>query len=227
LKDAVKRINDHEPVQYVFGETEFFGRTFKVNPSVLIPRPETEELVSLVKDHFNERNIAAPRILDIGTGSGCISVTLALEFPAATLFASDVSKEALDTAAQNAATLKASVNFFNSDILTNEVPLKELDAIVSNPPYIPLSERGAMKNNVTRFEPSLALFVSDDDPMIFYKAISIKAFGVLRPGGLIALEINERLGSDVVSVLTQAGFHSVQTVKDLFRKERIVKGLRP
>lgn len=227
IKDAVIRINAHEPVQYIFGRTEFFGRTFSVNPGVLIPRPETEELVLLVTDHFKERNISAPRILDIGAGSGCISITLALEIPQATVFATDVSKEALVTAIENAAVLETRVEFFKSDILTNDIPVGELDAVVSNPPYIPLSEKGTMKNNVTRFEPSLALFVPDDDPMKFYKAICDKAFGALKSEGLLAFEINERLGSDVVNVLTQSGFHNVQIVKDLFHKERIVKGLRP
>jgi release factor glutamine methyltransferase len=198
-----------------------------VNPGVLIPRPETEELVLLVTDHFKERNTSAPRLLDIGTGSGCISITLALEIPEATVFATDVSKEALVTATENAAMLDARVKFFNSDILTNDIPVGELDAIVSNPPYIPLSEKETMKNNVIRFEPSLALFVPDEDPMKFYKAICGRALGALIPGGLLVFEINERLGSDVVNVLTRAGFHNVQIVKDLFGKERIVKGLRP
>jgi release factor glutamine methyltransferase len=226
IKSAVRRINSQEPIQYVFGWTEFYGRKFEVNPAVLIPRPETEELVSLVKAHIKEKKIAKPRILDIGTGSGCIAVTLALEIPGSKVFATDVSQNALETARQNATALNAAVGFFNNNVLEDDLPVLTLDVVVSNPPYIPLGEKASMKDNVTRFEPSQALFVSDEDPLIFYKAIAAKASACLDSGGLLAAEINERFGSDVTRIFEDSGFEDVRIQKDLFHKERIVKGLR-
>jgi release factor glutamine methyltransferase len=226
ITNAVSRINSQEPIQYVFGWTEFYGRRFNVNPDVLIPRPETEELVSMVKEYIKGRNVSGPRILDIGTGSGCIAVTLALEIPGSKVFATDISEKALETARQNAAALKAGVGFFNNNIIDQDIPVESLDVVISNPPYIPLSEKPSMKNNVIRFEPSQALFVSDGDPVVFYRAIAKKAFGSLHSGGLLAVEINERFGSDVVSILTELGFADIRILKDLFHKERIVKGIR-
>jgi release factor glutamine methyltransferase len=226
IRNTVRRINSHEPIQYVFGWTEFYGRRFNVNPDVLIPRPETEELVSLVKEYTKERNVSGPRILDIGTGSGCIAVTLALEIPGSKVFATDISEKALETARQNAASLKAVVGFFNNNIIDQDIPVEPLDVVISNPPYIPLSEKPSMKDNVIRFEPSQALFVSDGDPVVFYRAIAKKAFASLHSGGLLAVEINERFGSDVVSILTDLGFADIRILKDLFHKERIVKGIR-
>ena len=224
--NIVRRINSQEPIQYVFGWTEFYGRRFKVNPDVLIPRPETEELVSLVKEYIKTRNILGPRMLDVGTGTGCIAVTLALEIPGSKVFASDISETALETARQNAAELKGVVGFLNHNIIDQDIPVEQLDVVISNPPYIPLSEKSSMKNNVIRFEPPLALFVSDGDPVVFYRAIASKAFASLHSGGLLAVEINERFGSDVASILVGAGFADVRILKDLFNKERIVKGIR-
>ena len=226
IRNTIRRINRQEPIQYVFGWTEFYGRKFNVNPDVLIPRPETEELVSLVKEYTKGRTISEPRILDIGTGSGCIAVTLALEIPGSKVFATDISEKALETARQNAASLKASVGFFNNNIIDQDIPVEPLDVVISNPPYIPLSEKPAMKNNVIKFEPAHALFVSDEDPVVFYRAIAKKAFASLQSGGLLAVEINERFGSDVASILTDLGFAHVRILKDLFNKERIVKGIR-
>jgi release factor glutamine methyltransferase len=224
--NIVRRINSQEPIQYVFGWTEFYGRRFKVNPDVLIPRPETEELVSLVKEYIKTRNILGPRMLDVGTGTGCIAVTLALEIPGSKVFATDISETALETARQNAAELKGVVGFLNHNIIDQDIPVEQLDVVISNPPYIPLSEKSSMKNNVIRFEPPLALFVSDGDPVVFYRAIASKAFSSLHSGGLLAVEINERFGSDVASILADAGFADVRILKDLFNKERIVKGIR-
>jgi release factor glutamine methyltransferase len=227
IKETIRRINNHEPVQYIFGETEFFGRTFKVNSSVLIPRPETEELVSLVKESILKNGGSPPRILDIGTGSGCIAVTLALELPRSKVFALDMSQDALETAKMNAKSLQADVAFINCNILNEKIPIDNLDVVVSNPPYIPLEEKISMKRNVTGFEPSLALFVSNEDPLIFYKVIVAKSLSNLNPGGLLAVEINERFGEDVANIFGSAGFTEVHIVKDLFRKDRIVKGIRP
>ena len=226
IRNTVRRINNHEPIQYVFGWTEFYGRKFNVNPDVLIPRPETEELVSQVKEYTKGKNISGPRILDIGTGSGCIAITLALEIRGSKVFATDISEKALETARQNAAALNAAVGFFNNNIIDQDIPVEPLDVVISNPPYIPLSEKPSMKNNVIKFEPAHALFVSDEDPVVFYRAIAKKAFASLQSGGLLAVEINERFGSDVASILTDLGFADVRILKDLFNKERIVKGIR-
>jgi release factor glutamine methyltransferase len=226
IKSAISRINNQEPIQYVFGWTEFYGRKFNVNPDVLIPRPETEELISLVKEYVKEKNIMRPRILDIGTGSGCIAVTLALEIPGSKVFATDISQNAIEKAQQNATALNAVVGFFNNNVVDDDLGLTTLDVVVSNPPYIPLAEKESMKNNVTRFEPSQALFVSDADPLIFYRAIAGKATMCLRTGGLLAVEINERFASDVARIFEDSGFEDVRIIKDLFHKERIVKGMR-
>ncbi|HMG93872.1 MAG TPA: peptide chain release factor N(5)-glutamine methyltransferase [Chryseolinea sp.] len=226
IKSVVRRINSQEPIQYVFGWTEFYGRKFKVNPDVLIPRPETEELVSMVKEHIKGKNISDPRILDVGTGSGCIAVTLALEIRGSKVFATDISQKALETARQNATALNSVVGLFNNNIVDDDLPVKALDVVVSNPPYIPLSEKQSMKNNVTRFEPSQALFVSDVDPLVFYRAIATKASKCLGAGGLLAVEINERFGSDVARIFKDSGFEDVRILNDVFHKERIVKGQR-
>jgi release factor glutamine methyltransferase len=156
LDSIVKRINQHEPIQYILGEADFFGRRFRVNASVLIPRPETEELVREVKI-FSHPTAA---ILDIGTGSGCIPITLALEISGAKVSATDVSDKALVVAKENAKNLKAEVHFLQHNILTEEIPFRNLDIVVSNPPYIALSEKESMAPNVKDFEPHLALFVS-------------------------------------------------------------------
>lgn len=221
LRDAVQRINQHEPVQYVLGEADFFGRKFKVSPAVLIPRPETEELVRLVIDCTTTEG---PRVLDIGTGSGCIPVTLALEIPGSIVYATDVSAEALMVAKDNATKLNAKVTFIENDILKEELTLRALDVVVSNPPYIAPEEQRDMKSNVVDHEPHLALFTPGDDPLIFYRSIVSKAKAALRSGGLLCVEINERHGEAVGELFTTAGYKDVQIIKDLSGKDRIVKG---
>lgn len=224
ISDFIRRTNHHEPIQYILGECEFFGRTFQVNWHVLIPRPETEELVKEVIKHSNQKKKGL-RILDIGTGSGCIPITLKLEIPNAEVFATDVSDEALSTARQNALLHRAEVNFFHHNILEQEIPVERIDIIVSNPPYIAEQEKEMMNKNVLDFEPHLALFVPDTDPLLYYKALVGKSKKVLTQGGLIALEINERKGSDISNLLIKSGFGSVEVIKDIFGKERIVKGI--
>jgi len=225
LEDMIRRINAQEPIQYVVGECEFFGRKFTVNPAVLIPRPETEELVRCILSAPEERKGQRSHIMDIGTGSGCIGITLALSLRDARVTATDVSTQALDVARKNAAGLGAHVQFLAHDILREEIPFHNLDVVVSNPPYIAWNEMPAMSRNVVAFEPHLALFVADEDPLLFYKAIAKKAAAALRPGGLLAVEINERFGGPVASMLESAGFEKIAVVKDLFGKERIVKGI--
>ncbi|MEX1239408.1 MAG: peptide chain release factor N(5)-glutamine methyltransferase [Cyclobacteriaceae bacterium] len=230
LKKAVDRINKGEPVQYVVGEEYFYGRKFHVNPSVLIPRPETEELVRAVMGYHNALLIArnkpqALRILDIGTGSGCIPITLSLEIAEAELYATDVSTAALSVAVGNAETYGAKITFIEHNILKEKIPLSNMDVIVSNPPYVTEKEKGEMKPNVLDHEPHQALFVSDVDPLIFYKAISERSKGALNPNGLLVVEINEKFGKDVSEIFQLNGFRDVEIVKDVAGKERIVKAL--
>lgn len=224
LDDVVRRINQHEPVQYVIGEAEFYGRKFRVNSSVLIPRPETEELVRTVLSLARKKT--SLRILDIGTGSGCIPITLALELRHASVFAIDVSDRALQTATENARALNAAVNFRRIDFLYEGLHEEPFDIIVSNPPYIAASEKSSMSSNVVDYEPHLALFVPDDDPLIFYRAIATKSGTMLKQGGKVAVEINERLGAEVVRLFSEAGFGEVKLIRDISGKDRIITAVR-
>lgn len=213
----IERLHQHEPIQYILGETDFYGRRFKVSPSVLIPRPETEWLIhELMKEKFT-----SPGILDIGTGSGCIAITLQLEIPDAKIYGLDISASALAIAKQNAETLKADIKFIQSDFLL-DFSIEPLDAIVSNPPYIKESEKASMKPNVLEHEPHQALFVPDDDPLRFYKAIASKSKALLKPDGKIFVEINEQLGNEVKLLFERSGLYSVHIIKDLDGKDRIV-----
>lgn len=225
LYAIAQRINKHEPVQYILGEAEFFGRLFQVNASVLIPRPETEYLIHEILHYANLHKKHDLKILDIGTGSGCIPVTLKKELPEASVTATDISIDALTVARNNATMLNASVDFIQHDILAQDIPLGGLDVVVSNPPYIAQTEEAAMNSNVLQYEPHLALFVPDDDALKFYKAIAIKAHEVLVRGGLLIVEINERFGNETAAVLKANDYHHVAIIKDLDGKDRIVKGI--
>ena len=218
-----RRLNDHEPVQYILGEAHFLGRTFLVNESVLIPRPETEELVRFVIDHTKSKNQVS-KIVDIGTGSGCIAISLTLALPSSKLFATDISIDALNLASKNASSLGANVEFVLHDILQTRLPFS-LDVIVSNPPYIARHERDGMPKNVVNYEPDVALFVSDDNPFIFYEKLLHRAKESLLPHGLLSVEINERFGKEVARLFIAEGFQSVEVINDLFGKNRIVKGI--
>jgi release factor glutamine methyltransferase len=211
LNDVLRRINRHEPIQYILQEAEFYGRLFYVNKDVLIPRPETELLVKEVIDYAKDGSL---RILDVGTGSGCIAVTLACELPNATITAIDISNAAIDVAHKNSLTFNTHIEFFLSDVLTDEIP--EVDIIVSNPPYIALPEMESMNKNVVDYEPHLALFV--DDPMTFYKVIANKK------AKAIFVEINERFGNEVKLLFKENGFNA-QIVKDIDNKDRIIKAI--
>lgn len=224
LREYADRINSHEPLQYVLGECYFFGRLFKVNPAVLIPRPETEELVRVILKAIPHETKEL-RILDIGTGSGCIAVTLAKEIAGAEVFATDVSQEALQVAEENAARLGANVKFILNDILTEEIPVNDLSVIVSNPPYIMEMERSQMKDNVVKYEPGLALFVPQNDPVLFHSLIARKATSAFNDQGFLVFEINEKLGDDVTQVLKQNSYTQIHVIKDLSGKERIATGV--
>lgn len=221
LVDIVERLKINEPIQYILGETEFYGLPFRVTPAVLIPRPETEELVDWI---LRNNQIENPTILDIGTGSGCIPVSLKKNLPGAKVSACDISPEALAVARQNAALNEAEVNFFELDILKNnqsEVNEK-LDILVSNPPYITEKEKNLMQQNVLDFEPHLALFVANDSALIFYEAIA--RFGALnlKPGGKLYWEINEAYGEDCVQLLERTGYSAIQLHRDMQGCDRMI-----
>ena len=221
LNTALKRLQNEEPLQYILGKTEFYGLPFLVNKNTLIPRPETEELVELI---LKEANKSKPlQILDIGTGSGCIPVTLAKKRPKATIFAMDVSKEALSIAKQNASLHNVVINFLQEDILKTEILPQKFDIIVSNPPYVRVLEKVAIKNNVLANEPHLALFVEDNNPLIFYDKIADLAKEHLRENGMLYFEINEYLGKEMIALVALKGFKDIQLKKDLFGKDRILK----
>lgn len=212
LDAIVERINQNEPIQYILQEAEFYGRLFFVNSNVLIPRPETELLVREVIDHVREQ---PAKILDIGTGSGCIAVTLACELTNATVLATDISNGAIDVAHKNSLTFNTFIEFFVHDVFLDGLPA-DVDVIVCNPPYIAKSESQSMAPNVLDHEPHLALFVDDDDPLIFYKVLAKKK------AKAIFVEINERFGNEVKSIFEQAGFKAT-VVKDIDNKDRIIK----
>jgi|SRR5690606_20677799 len=223
LRRWIKRVNAEEPVQYILGETEFYGRRFKVNRDVLIPRPETEELVRAALHLV--RHLDSPQVVDIGTGSGCIATTLSLERRDARVTGTDISAEALAVAMENAETLKASVTFTLTDILANEFPFTELDMIISNPPYITPPEAAAMSKGVVDYEPHLALFTPSEDPLAFYRAILSHARHSARPGGMVIVEVNEQHAQDIADLFRANDLTGVEVLTDIFGKDRIVHGV--
>jgi release factor glutamine methyltransferase len=221
---AIVGLKKHQPIQYILGDTEFYGLVFKVSPSVLIPRPETEELVDwIIKDSKEKQNIS---ILDIGTGSGCIAVTLAKKLPNAKLFALDVSAEALKLATINAETNEVEVEFIEADILDWAFGDLKFDIIVSNPPYVRELEKEAMSANVLNHEPHLALFVKDDDALLFYRTITDVANKILKPKGQLFFEINENLGEDTKQLLVDSGYENIELKQDVFDKNRMLKAIK-
>ena len=218
LEDILQRLSRFEPLQYIEGRTFFLGREFLVAPGVLIPRPETEELVELMLKEI----LANARILDVGTGSGCIAISLAKELPDTSVTAWDVSPEALGVARANARKLQADVRFVECDVLTCRMDEagSYYDVIVSNPPYV--TEKVDMKPNVLQWEPSLALFVPDDDPLRFYRCIATLGRGMLNRGGRLYFEINRAYGREVVDMLRVMGYVRVRVEKDLSQNDRFV-----
>lgn len=223
IAKLIQRINEQEPIQYILGEAWFYGRKFTITPSVLIPRPETEILVKTVVDRF--RGKKALTILDIGTGTGCIAVTLVLELSGTKVIATDISSKALSVARQNADQLQASVQTEIHDILNQSLSFGQIDVVVSNPPYVLNKEKNTMKRNVAAFEPHNALFVPDTNPLLFHRAITEKAKPSLKPGGFLMMEINEQFGSETISLLLAHGFTEVKIIKDLDAKDRFVYGV--
>lgn len=224
LKDIIQRINAAEPIQYIIGEAFFYGLKFQVDTSVLIPRPETEELVELVLKHAVKTD--SPQILDIGTGSGCIAVSLAKKKPKASVSAWDISSSALAIAQKNAILNQVKVDFKIINILEN-VHKQPFDIIVSNPPYIAKSESDEMRKNVLAFEPHLALFVEDQNPLVFYEAIAQFSIENLTRNGSCFVEINEAFGKETAAVFEEKGFVSVKIHQDIYRKNRFISAEKP
>jgi release factor glutamine methyltransferase len=222
IADIIARLRRHEPLQYIVGHALFHGHRFKVTPAVLIPRPETEQLVDLIVD---ENPASDLRVLDMGTGSGCIAISLARALKFAQVDALDVSRDALEVARENAAALKVKVRFFESDMLSPQPPGR-YDIIVSNPPYICWSEREAMESNVKDYEPGQALFVPDNDPLLFYKAIAPYAAQSLERGGRLYLEINRRFGNEVKRLLEDSGSDEVRIIDDSYGNPRFAAAVR-
>ena len=223
LGQIMGRLMQAEPVQYVLGEAEFCGRRFAVEPVVLIPRPETEDLCAWVLESAAVGGQAAPALLDVGTGSGCIAVRLALEAAGARVAAWDVSPAALGVASANARRLGAEVGFSRVDALRPPRDVAVWDAVVSNPPYVLCSERAAMEPNVLRYEPASALFVPDDDPLRFYRAIASYAAAALKPGGELFFEFNPLLVGEMRAMLSAEGFGPAEVRRDRFGQERLLK----
>lgn len=223
LEDILKRLQKYEPIQYIIGVEYFCGLPFEVNKHVLIPRPETLELVDWV---LQENKNPFCRILDIGTGSGCIPVALAKLIPGATVVSWDVSQAALEVAGRNCLRNGVQVRLEMRDVLQAIATGEQFDVIVSNPPYITEKEKAAMEPNVLEWEPSLALFVPDDTPLLFYCKIARLGMDMLEIGGCLYFEINREYGAATVEMLEKTGYHSVELKKDLFGNDRMVKAVR-
>lgn len=224
IEDIVRRLQDYEPLQYILGETEFYGLPFHVNPSVLIPRPETEELLEWI---LRENRMEKPSVLDVGTGSGCIAVTLAKKIPSASVSAWDISAVALAVARENAILNNVRIDLAGKDALLASDDGQRFDIIVSNPPYITESEKGEMERNVLDYEPHTALFVPDDDALKFYRAIAATASRQLNPGGKLYFEINRAKGREVIELLRGRGFCRIELRKDISGNDRMIKAEKP
>jgi release factor glutamine methyltransferase len=225
IEDVTNRLLKNEPIQYIFGSARFYGNSLKVTHATLIPRPETEELVALIDKENRETDL---RVLDVGTGSGCIAVTLArvLRFPI--VDAIDISDDALAVAQENAQSLRVNVNFKKGDALAMEMPKTPIyDIIVSNPPYIADKEREDMSQNVLQYEPHTALFVPDNDPLRFYRAIGDYGTKALKGGGRLYFEINPLYVEEMRAMLDAMGYKEIRVVRDLPGKERMMVAVKP
>lgn len=222
--DIVSQLKLQKPIQYILGEADFFGLIFTVTPEVLIPRQETEELVDWI---IKSTGHNPKSILDIGTGSGCIAISLAANLEKSQVTAIDISPSALDLAKKNAIRNSVHVDFHAKDILDldNSIPNTPFDIIVSNPPYVRESEKKLMKANVLDHEPSTALFVHDNNPLIFYSTIAKRAHELLKSGGAIYCEINEAFGKELFQLFNNSGFEEVEVRKDLNGKDRMLKAI--
>jgi len=234
IQNAAERLQNYEPIQYILGDTEFYGLIINVGSSVLIPRPETEELVAwIINAHKNKKELS---ILDIGTGSGCIAVALAKHLPQAKVYALDVSHDALKVARQNAEQNEVTIDFIEANVLNllredgskadwnSGLKALNFDVIVSNPPYVRELEKEMMTANVLKYEPHLALFVTDDDALLFYRKITQLSKAILKANGQLYFEINEYLGKETQLLMENEGFGNVELKQDVFDKDRMIKG---
>lgn len=225
VETVVKRLLNHEPIQYILGETYWHGLTLKVSPSVLIPRVETSELVDLIEDANKGSDL---NVLDLCTGSGCIAIALARDLPFAHVTAIDLSASALAVAGENAARCKTAIDFLKADVLAPlDIPSDSQDIIVSNPPYIDESEARGMDANVLDYEPHMALFVPDDDPLKFYRAISREAIRIARPRGRLYFEINPLHVISLTQLLARDDWQDITTHRDLQGKQRFISASKP
>lgn len=223
LEGILKRLKEYEPIQYITGETEFFGIPFCVNRDTLIPRPETEELVELI---LNESNKSGLKVLDIGTGSGAIAIALAKHLHEADVFAWDFSQGALDMAKQNAERNNVQVGFSKVDVLDDYPRDIKFDIIVSNPPYVMEGERAVMEQNVLAYEPHSALFVPNDDALLFYNRIADIASNILKSNGKLYFEINQAKGNEVMKMLENKGYSNVVVFQDLNKNDRMIRAVK-
>lgn len=221
---VLMHLKKQKPIQYILGETSFYGLTFQVNEHTLIPRPETEELVEWILESNQKQSQIS--ILDIGTGSGCIPITLKKNLPIATVFGLDISDKALEVATRNALINDTTVTFLQKDILTTTVLEQKFDVIVSNPPYVRELEKKEINPNVLEFEPHLALFVTDNDPLVFYRKITQLASEYLQPNGQLFFEINQYLGAEMIALVKSYGFTQVELHKDIYGNDRMLKAVK-
>lgn len=223
LKKDLEALKNNRPIQYISGKARFFDSDWIVDERTLIPRPETEELITWVIEDHSSKMI--PSLLDIGTGNGCIAVSLKNRRPDATVYALDISKDALEVACQNAVRHKADISFHRLDILQTSLPESwpNFDVIVSNPPYVRISEKASMHPNVYRYEPAEALFVLDEDPLIFYRKIARQARKKLSANGTIYFEINQFMASETASLMEELGYMEVEIRKDIYGNPRMLK----
>lgn len=223
INSIIDELKLQKPIQHILGKTIFYDLSFKVNHETLIPRPETEELVDWI---ISENKNTELKILDIGTGTGCIAVSIAKNLPGSTIYAVDISEKAISLAKENAALNKLKIQCLILDILNPQVDIKDkFDIIVSNPPYVTEKEKRLMQKNVLNFEPALALFVPDDKPLLFYEAITNFGLNHLNPGGKIYFEINEAYGKEMIELLENKGFKNTSLRKDINNKPRMIRGI--
>ncbi len=222
---TISELKKEKPLQQILGKTYFYGLEFIINEHVLIPRPETEELVHWIIND-NKLSTSELKILDIGTGSGCIAVSLAKNLPGSVVFAIDVSQEALNVARRNAEKNSIEVGYMQMDILKADKLPSQFDVIVSNPPYVRFLEKDTIKKNVLEYEPHLALFVDNEDPLLFYDKISKLSMSYLNDKGSLYFEINQYLGVELIELLEKNGFKKIELKKDLFGNNRFIKCIK-
>lgn len=220
----IERLKCHEPIQYITGEAHFLDFTFKVTPDVLIPRGETEELVMHIFEKFKDYKTL--KILDLCAGSGCIGISLAKLLPSSSVTCLDISEAALKVAQYNAENIGVHINWLKADVLSDPLHISGYDVVASNPPYVMDAEKTTMSENVLQHEPHLALFVPDNNPLLFYETIAHKSNDLLKPKGYLAFEINSQFGKETASILYKHGFENIEIVRDIHGKDRFVTGER-